>query len=490
MISFFTRKKSASNRSSKESKVASDKKITEKPAQTAETVIPKTPRRKSNRFLKFLAVASSFGLAFYTLDADSIADALSASISDMGKPKESPNLDALFVRNPTLKYGFALDTFNVLEQKVKSDDVFSKLLMQHGKVSYLVSDSLEKVIKPSYDFNIIQNGKPYTVLSRDGQKAHYLVYEPDEKRYIIFDFTKEKASVREVKRSVQLHEFEASGVVSGSLWETMVENGMSYQLTDMVEDALKYQIDLRKFKDGDTYKIIWEEEIVEGRSVGVATMKAAYFKKQDEEKPIYALYFDNGKEKGWYSQNGLPMKDGFLKSPLKQSRITSHFSHSRFHPVLHYHKAHYGTDYAAPHGTPILSVADGVISEASSTRGNGNYVKVRHMKPYETQYLHMSRFAKGIKPGVSVKQGQVIGYVGSTGLATGPHVCFRFWKQGTQVDHLKAKLPQVSTFSATDRTKFKEMGNALSSRLDKMSILSDTDIKQQKKLLQALRGKP
>jgi murein DD-endopeptidase MepM/ murein hydrolase activator NlpD len=293
-----------------------------------------------------------------------------------------------------------------------------------------------------------------------------------------------------VRRDVTVQEFVTAGKVKNSLWETLVENGLSLSLTDMVEDALKYKFDLRKFEDGDEYKLIWEEEVVEGRSVGVKTLKGVYIKEHDEEKPVYAFYFDNGSEKGWYEKDGLPMRDGFLKSPLKYSRITSHYSKNRFHPILGYNRPHFGTDYAAPHGTPILSVADGVVQEARYAGGNGNYVKIKHKHPYESQYLHMSRFASGIRPGTRVKQGQVIGYVGSTGLATGPHVCFRFWKHGVQVNHLRERLPKESTFSPADRIKFKNTSDEIIARLENVSFLTDEERKMQKLMFQKLRGKP
>jgi murein DD-endopeptidase MepM/ murein hydrolase activator NlpD len=365
------------------------------------------------------------------------------------------------------------------------------MLTKRG-LTYKQADSLSRVAndKDYYDFSKIQDGKFYTVLSRDVRLGYdYFIFEPDAKRYIQFDL--KKHTVKEVKRNVEIKEFKMAGKVKSSLWETMVESGMSYSLADKVEDALKYKFDLRKFEDGDEYKLIWEEEVVEGRSVGVKCLKAVAVKEKGEDKPVYAYYFDNGKEKGFYEKDGLPMRDGFLKSPVKYSNITSHYSMNRMHPILGYNRPHFGTDYAAPHGTPILAVADGVVLEAQyGSGGNGNYVKLKHMHPYESQYLHMSRFAKGVSRGTHVKQGEVIGYVGSTGLATGPHVCFRFWKHGSQVNHLKEKLPQVSTFSVSDRDKFTDMSNSLKKRLDNLSALDEDAQKEMKKVFNKLRGKP
>lgn len=164
------------------------------------------------------------------------------------------------------------------------------------------------------------------------------------------------------------------------------------------------------------------------------------------------------------------MKKVFLKSPVKYSRISSRFNPRRFHPVLKRVKAHLGTDYAAPYGTPIYAVANGVVTKASRTKGNGNYVKIRHDKVYETQYLHMRRFAKGVTPGIQVKQGQVIGYVGSTGLATGPHVCFRFWKHGRQVNHLGLNLPEPEPMESSELPQFYVIRDSLKSILEKIEL--------------------
>ena len=398
------------------------------------------------------------------------------------------NLGCLPITEPTVKYNFALDTFHCIEDRIKHNDVFSSMLVKRG-MKYVVADSLVKKIKPLCDLEKIQDGKPYTVLMRNPKTGYdYLIYEPDAKRYIIVDL--KNHAINEVKRKVEVKEFEAAGKINDNLWESMVENGFSYALTDMVEDALKYQVDLRKFKKDDTYKLIWEEEFVDSVSVGVKCLKAAYFKQKNETNPFYAIHFEAEKERGWYSKEGNPMKDGFLKSPLKYSRITSHYSQNRFHPILGYNRPHFGTDYGAPTGTPILAVAEGKVTDAHFTSGNGNYVKIKHAAPYESQYLHMSRFAKGIKPGTHVKQGEVIGYVGSTGLATGPHVCFRFWKNGVQVDHLKEKLPTISIFSDKEKKAFKETSTPLMARLDKIPFLSVEEVIKRKLMYLAMRGKP
>ncbi len=438
--------------------------------------------KQPQNILRFTAATAIGTAALFLTEATNLTSFVTGNLS------KAPKLSSFPVIAPTVKYGFALDTFNVIEDKIKHDDIFTTMLVKRG-LSPKQADSLSRAAKSYYDFEKIQDGKPFTVLSRDPRTGYdYFIYEPDAKRFIIVDF--KNATIKEVKRQVTNREFEIAGKVKSSLWETMVDQGLSYALADEVEDALKYKFDLRKFQDGDEYRLIWEEEFVEGQSIGIKSLKGVSIKEKAAEKPVYAFYFDNGKEKGWYAKNGLPMRDGFLKSPLKYSHITSHFSMNRLHPILGYNRPHFGTDYAAPEGTPILSVADGVVTEATRGGGNGNYVKIRHMKPYESQYLHMSRFAKGITPGTKVSQGEVIGYVGQTGLATGPHCCFRFWKNGTQVNHLNETLPKTSSFSSSDNERFKNISDDLAARLDKVPFLSEEDSKRLKREFLSMRGKP
>jgi len=197
--------------------------------------------------------------------------------------------------------------------------------------------------------------------------------------------------------------------------------------------------------------------------VDAGKLLAADYKGRLGEK--YVFYFDNGKYKGYFDQDGRPMKKSYLAAPLKYAKITSKFSMSRLHPILNKVVPHFGTDYAAPTGTPILAVSDGVIEAQGYTGGNGNYVKIKHDRTYSSQYLHMSRFPKGQRSGQRVRQGQVIGYVGSTGLATGPHVCFRFWKNGTQVNPKSCKLPAPSPIPGSNLSEFKVIRNEMISKL-------------------------
>lgn len=352
---------------------------------------------------------------------------------------------------PTLKYGFALDTFQVVEGIIKPNKVFSDLLVENG-VSYPTVDKLVANANGIFDLRKMQSGKPFMILSRNGEEGpDHFIYEPNVYEYIVFNL-KDDLKVERIERPVTSEVRTAKGEIQSSLWQTMVDNGLSYELTAKMEDALQWSIDFHHLQKGDEFRLVFDENSIEGKTVGVGKVHAAYYKTSGNE--YYAIWYQHGDVSGYYDLQGRPMKKSFLKAPVKYSRISSYYNLNRFHPVLKHNRPHLGTDYAAPYGTPIYAVGDGYVVEAAYSGGNGNYVKIKHDGTYQTQYLHMQKFASGIRKGVHVQQGQVIGYVGSTGLATGPHVCFRFWKDGKQVNHLKLNFPPPAPLPASEMEAF------------------------------------
>lgn len=352
--------------------------------------------------------------------------------------KPERDLQSFPVIQPTIKYGIAVDTFQVIEKTIKRNEFLADILLRH-QVDYPSIEQLVKNAEGIFDIRTLREGKKYAVFGKDSlQKPDYFIYEPSVYEYIVFDL-KDNFKVKKVERPVATAVKTAKGTIESSLWNTMVDNGLSFDLAVEMEKALQWSIDFHHVQKGDEFKLVYEEKSINGEPVGIGMLNAAYFK--NEGTDFFALFFDGAQEDGYYNLEGKPMKKAFLKAPVQYTRISSSFSLSRYHPILKRRKAHLGTDYAAPHGTPIFAVGDGVVTQASYTGGNGNFVKIKHAGEYETQYLHMSGFAKGIHSGVHVRQGDVIGYVGSTGLATGPHVCFRFWKNGKQINHLKLNFP-------------------------------------------------
>ncbi|GAB4406658.1 MAG: peptidoglycan DD-metalloendopeptidase family protein [Bacteroidia bacterium] len=321
---------------------------------------------------------------------------------------------------------------------------------------------LSRRLLPSDTLHI---GSRLTVITdpRQARRLEALVYEPTPFTYYVFHAGDSAWAQRfERKRSIRIET--ASGIIDSVLWMTFYERSIHYELINRMEEALQWAVDFYHLQPGDRFKLLYDGIYAGDELVGVDALRAVYFRTGTQE--VYAYYFDDGRVRGFFDEQARPMRRTFLKSPVKYARISSPFNKSRYHPVLNVVKEHLGTDYAAPEGTPILSVADGVVSAAAFTENNGNYVKIRHDKTYETQYLHMSRFADGLRVGTRVQQGEVIGYVGSTGLASGPHVCFRFWKNNQQVNHLAENLPFSQPLPTGEAQLFFQHRDSLQLRLN------------------------
>ena len=337
-------------------------------------------------------------------------------------------------------YDICSEDYKVHRGELESGQTLGAVLYLNH-IDHVRIDQIVRASKGIFDFRKAKAGKKFTVLcSNDSiEKAQYFIYEMSNIDYVVFDI-RDSIKVFLGKKEVEVKNREASGKIESSLWNSLVENKMSPALVMELSSIYAWTIDFFRIQKGDYFKVVYEEKYVEGEFIGIGRVYAALFNHANED--FYAFYFEEEENYGdYFDDEGAALRKAFLRAPLNYSRISSSFSKRRKHPVTGRIKAHLGTDYAAPTGTPILSTANGTVTEARYKRNNGNYVKVRHNSTYSTQYLHMSKIKSGIRPGVYVKQGEVIGYVGSTGLATGPHVCYRFWKNGRQVDPYKQKLP-------------------------------------------------
>jgi murein DD-endopeptidase MepM/ murein hydrolase activator NlpD len=372
-------------------------------------------------------------LAFYLI---------TPQISDLISDQSLHKLNNFDIKKPNVKYGLNLDEYEVEDSVVGQNEFFSKILTK----CYEDYNSVHKMVESTnnvFDSRMLRAGRNYSILTpKGGTKPSYLIYEDSPFCYIQYDLQHFCAQKIEKPREKRLEV--VSGVINkgSSLYKSMIEAGIvAYQnLTNKMEKALAWSVDFHHLQEGDQYKIYYEKIYVEGEEIAAGDLVAVHFKHRG--KDFYSIKYENGDIKGYYDETGFSARKAFLKAPVEFSRISSRYNLRRYHPVLKKVRAHLGIDYAAPSGTPIIAVGDGVIEKAEYAGGNGNYVKIKHDKQYQTQYLHMSKFAKGIRPGTYVKQGDVIGYVGSTGLATGPHVCFRFWQNGKQIDFMTADLPK------------------------------------------------
>lgn len=336
--------------------------------------------------------------------------------------------------------GFDLDSFDVCSSQVKRGERLSDILLAYGFSQGKIKE-IEQLKADRFNPHHIKANATYHVLLRKDliNAPAYLIYDSGPVDYYLIRLTG-RAEIKKLSREVLLKRKEAKGTIESSLYHAFSKNQLNINLAIELSEIFAWTVDFYRIQKGDAFKVVYYEKYIEGKAAGIAYVEAASF--THHGKTYYAFRFIEDGQARFFDEHGQSVKKMFLKAPLKFTRISSRYNLKRFHPVLKTVKAHLGTDYAAPAGTPIMSVGDGTVMEMGYTSGNGNYIKIRHNAVYTTQYLHMSRFAKGIRKGKRVTQGEIIGYVGSTGLATGPHLCFRFWKNGKQVDPLREQPVQ------------------------------------------------
>jgi murein DD-endopeptidase MepM/ murein hydrolase activator NlpD len=365
-----------------------------------------------------------------------------------------------------IEYGIETNTYRVVEDTVERGQTFPGVLKEHGVPDSLIP-KITNLSNEVFNLKRFTAGKPLMVLKQREKpnKVIYLIYEHTFADYLVVDFRDTLKAVM-AQKPIDEVESSVSCVVHSSVFGELEKKNANPELAVMMAQVFAWTIDFHKIQKEDAFKIIYEEQKVEGRSIGINRIKGAWFKSKGQE--YYAFPYERNGSLNWYDEKGNSLKRMFLKAPLKFSRISSAYTLKRFHPVLKVFKAHLGTDYAAPTGTPILSVADGAVTDAKYNMNNGNYVKIKHNATYTTQYLHMSRIASGMRPGKRVKQGDVIGFVGSTGLATGPHLCFRFWKNGVQVDPKKEKSNQGPPLESKLKNDYLAKINPVQTALEKL----------------------
>ena len=386
-------------------------------------------------------------------------------ISEVAAAPDSTLMIAVEQKEPKMLYGMVLqDDHVVIEDKIKRNQFLGDILQEYNvpaKLIHEVSQLSRKVFDPR---RITPNTKYTLICNQDSiTKAKAFVYEPNAVDYIVFRF-EDSLSVNVGQREVTTLEKSVSGVIYSSLSETMEKLGMPADLTNRFVDIFGWQVDFQRLQAGDKFKLIYEEQQVEGVTIGISKISGIYF--EHFSNPYYAFPFDQGDGVDYFDEDGKSLRKALLKYPIEFTRISSRYNKNRFHPVQKRWKAHLGTDFAAPTGTPIRAVGDGIVLEARYKSNNGNYVKIRHNATYTTQYLHMSRIASGVRAGDKVRQGQTIGYVGSTGLATGPHLCYRFWKNGVQVDALRVELPASQPVKDDFTTSFEIVKEELIQKLN------------------------
>ena len=378
-------------------------------------------------------------------------------------------------KEPNIIFGIDADNYTVERKTVERGESWSKILGHYdiGTQKVLRLDQLTKEICP---LRTIRLGSRYTTFTRRDStavKLDYLVYEKSLVDYVVFAFVGDSVAVREGQREVEIRRKKSSATISTSLWGAIMEANLPYSLAAEMEEIYQWTVDFFGIQVGDHFTVIYDEKFIDTLSVGVGRIWGAKFTHRGKE--IYAIPFEQGGRLQYWEVDGGSLRKQLLKAPLKFTRISSKFSHARFHPVLKKYRPHHGVDYAAPSGTPVRAVADGVVTKKSYDKSAGNMLKIKHPGNLSSGYLHLRGFAKGIKVGARVSQGQVIGYVGNTGRSTGPHLDFRLWTGSTPINPLK--VPQKPSepiskenFEKFERVRFRVMAELNGEVPDSMKV--------------------
>lgn len=349
-------------------------------------------------------------------------------------------------------WGFCEDSLSVEENRVRSGDFFSTILMRNGisaQDAYNLSDASDSI----FDVASIRIGNTYRVWKNGSGAAEYLAYDIDRMKSVVFR-CREPYSVWFVEKPVLTETKFADVTIRTSLWNDMLAAGAPPLLILSLSDIYAWTVDFFGLQEGDRFRVVYDEKTCEGSVVAVDTVRYALFTSRGQDYPAVMFDQHDGGNIYW-NEKGESMRKAFLKAPLHYSRISSGFSYARRHPITRRVQPHTGVDYAAPKGTPVVTIGDGVVTSAKYEGAGGNVVRIRHNSVYSTAYLHLSRYGSGIRAGKRVKQGDVIGYVGSTGRSTGPHLDFRVWKNGSPINPLKMQSPPAEPLKQENMEAFR-----------------------------------
>jgi murein DD-endopeptidase MepM/ murein hydrolase activator NlpD len=369
------------------------------------------------------------------------------------------------------EFGYILDDYKVIRDTIKNGESFGEILDRHH-IDYPFIYKIAAAARDTFDIRKLRAGKPYTILAKKDstEKAQVFIYQRNKVDYLIVDF-RDTINTKFVHKKVRTEIKTASGVIESSLYNAMADQGLDYVLALEMSDIYAWTIDFIHLQEGDKFKLIYEQRYINDTiPIGIGNIKASYF--EHKGQPLYAFNFITDSVKNindYYDEKGKTLRRKFLKSPIKFGHISSRYNLNRRIKYYGFRKrAHKGTDFAAKVGTPIMSTASGTVIASTYRGGNGNYVKIKHNATYSTQYLHMQK--RYVKKGDYVKQGQVIGTIGMTGNTAGPHVCYRFWKNGRQVDPFKQKLPSAAPIKENLKERYFKYIEPLKAELDSIPV--------------------
>jgi murein DD-endopeptidase MepM/ murein hydrolase activator NlpD len=400
---------------------------------------------------------------FFTKSQKSPAE---PAIDDPASLNEVP----VIVVQPRMEYGILVDSFRIEEGVVRRNQNLSHILSAHN-ISNQVIHQIANAPRELFDARRIRAGNPYKLFyaKDDSPVPSYFVYKPDAVRFVkinLNDSVVIERGAREVRQELK----SASGQINSSLWNALIGSQAPPVLAIGLSEVYQWSIDFFGLQKGDQFKVYYYENYIDSIPVGVDRIEAAFFRHRGRE--IYAIPFEQDSVLSFFDQEGNSLRRAFLKAPLRYSRISSGFSHSRMHPIHRVRRPHHGVDYAAPSGTPVYAIGDGRVIQANYSGGAGNIVRIRHNSVYTTGYMHLRNFAPGIRPNVWVNQGDLIGYVGSTGTSTGPHLDFRVWRNGQPVDPLRIESPPVEPVTEENLEAFMREKEKWTERFGRLSVVS------------------
>lgn len=399
--------------------------------------------------------------------------AILTTLTFCSREPEFSNVDLITIQNlseiPALPardtYGISTEGIDVIDAEIERNESLYIILRRHD-ISPRTIHEIQQEAREQVNLKRMKSGQKYRIYKKDGNTFAFVWHRSAT------DFTvirlEESILIENGEIPVRTKNSSAGAMISSSLANAVIGEGVSQKLVVELANIYAWQIDFYSLQMGDHFKVLYEDRYVEDEYIGIGEVQAAEF--QHRGKVYRAYYYENGSQSGYFDEEGNSVKRALMRVPFEYNpRISSSFSHNRMHPILNRRRPHYGTDYAAPSGTPILAAGDGVVTEAQRRGGNGNIVQIRHNSVYKTAYLHMSRFASGIRAGARVKQGQVIGYVGQTGLATGPHLCYRLYQNGQPVNSVTAEFPASEGLDPDYMDDFLEHVDRLTESLERVS---------------------